>query len=185
MQKWFKAFQRDNGFLFREEDGFKSPSTYFDVVYLLLHSFRHLMHEGLGLRQVMDYYFCLKEAFDGRIDAEGDELRARTKEAVKKLGLKPFAEAMMWVMVAVFGLNMKDMPWVPNKRRGEKLLIEIMMGGNMGRGDERTGKASSRIGYFVEHVARQLSFMTDYPSEVLWSPLWKTWHFVMRKLGNI
>lgn len=91
----------------------------------------------------------------------------------------------MWAMVAVFGLNMNDMPWVPNKRRGENLLNEIMMGGNMGRGDKRTGKASSRIGCFIEHVGRQLSFMADYPSEVLWSPMWKMWHFVMRKLGKI
>lgn len=185
LQKWFMSYELKNGFKFREADGFKSPSADFDVVYLLLHSFRHLMHEGVGLRQVMDYYFCLKVAFDGRINTEGDELRERTKEAVKKLGLESFAEAMMWVMAAVFGLNIKDMPWVPNKRRGEKLLNEILVGGNMGRGDDRTGKATSRIGYFVEHVARQLSFMADYPSEVLWSPLWKTWHFVMRKLGKI
>ena len=82
-------------------------------------------------------------------------------------------------------MSMINMPWVPNQKRGSRLLAEIMRGGNMGSGDDRTGKSTTRMGYFAEHIIRQWSFMLDYPEEVLWSPLWKAWHFVMRKIGKI
>ena len=183
LQEWFDGFKDPKGssairFEFPEHDGFKSPSVEFDLVYLMLHAYRHLMHEGLGLRQVMDYYFALRAVPEGFKVQE-------VSSTFKSLGLLKFAGAMMYVMQVVFGLEEKDMICTLDEKRGKRLLAEIIRGGNMGRGDDRTGKSKSRMGYFWEHVSRQWSFMRDYPSEVLWSPLWKTWHFVMRKTGRI
>lgn len=185
LQKWFDGFKDPKGlsairFEFQEQDGFKSPSAEFDLVYLMLHSYRHLLHEGLGLRQAMDYYFTLMSTNSREL-----YVNCSVNSLFKQLGLTKFAGAMMYVMQEVFGLEEKYMIYEPDKARGERLLQEIMLGGNMGKGDDRTGKCKSRIGYFWEHVSRQRNFMRDYPSEVLWSPLWKTWHFVMRKSGRI
>lgn len=183
LQAWFKRYRIKD---FDIDDGFRRPSLDFNAVYLLLHNYRHLMHEGLGLRQVMDYYFVMKSAFVDCKEGMALDIRRRSAlEVVESLGMTNFAEAMMWVLQYVFAMPMTSMPWVPNEKRGRRLLTEIMHGGNMGRGDDRTGKATTRLGYFAEHVRRQWCFMQDYSEEVLWSPLWKTWHFVMRKLGKI
>lgn len=191
LQKWFDGFKNPKGlsairFEFQEQDGFKSPSVDFDLVYLTLHAYRHLMHEGLGLRQVMDCYFALSAVPHSTSSGQAPGFKVQeVASTFKSLGLLKFAGAMMYVMQVVFGLEEKDMICSPDEKRGKRLLTEIGRGGNMGRGDDRTGKSKSRMGYFWEHVSRQWSFMRDYPSEVLWSPLWKAWHFVMRKLGRI
>lgn len=197
LQEWFMTFKVSGstssptegfkvscGFKFQEEDGFKSPSVEFDLVYLMLHAYRHLMHEGLGLRQVMDYYFVLCTQYEN----ENENL----KKTLSSLGLMKFAGAMMYVIMTVFYGHANDnaddnffLGIEPDEKRGKRLLAEIMRGGNMGRGDDRTGKSKTRVGYFWEHVSRQWSFMRDYPSEVLWSPFWKAWHYMMRKLGRI
>ena len=197
LQEWFSNYKVSDaslvskGFMFHEDEGFKSPSVEFDLVYLMLHAYRHLMHEGLGLRQVMDYYMVLRTVSDGFRVSEGFKSVAEFAEVqevsntLKSLGLMKFAGAMMYVIKVVFGFDEMYMICEPNKERGERLLQEIMRGGNMGRGDDRTGKSKTRVGYFWEHVSRQWSFMRDYPSEVLWSPLWKIWHFLARKSGWI
>ena len=191
LQEWFSKFQVSEGFRFREVDKFKSPSVEFDLVYLMLHAYRHLMHEGLGLRQVMDYYMVLRTVSDGFRVSEGFKSVAEFAEVqevsstLKSFGLMKFTRAMMYVIKVVFGLDEKYMICEPDRERGERLLQEIMRGGNMGRGDDRTGKSKTRVGYFWEHVSRQWSFMRDYPSEVLWSPFWKAWHYMIRKTGRI
>lgn len=173
----------------QEPSGFKSPSVEFDLVYLILHAYRHLMHEGLGLRQVMDYYFVLLEASTKGLSG----LRVQeVQKDIRNFGLMRFAGAMMYVIKTVFYGHANDnaddnffLGIEPDEKRGKRLLAEIMRGGNMGRGDGRTGKSTSRVGYFWEHVSRQWSFMRDYPNEVLWSPLWKAWHYFARKSGRI
>ena len=197
LQEWFGKFKVSDaslvskGFKFHEDGGFKSPSVEFDLVYLMLHAYRHLMHEGLGLRQVMDYYMVLRTVSDGFRVSEGFKSVAEFAEVqevsstLKSFGLMKFAGAMMYVLMVVFGLDEKYMICEPDRARGERLLQEIMRGGNMGRGDDRTGNSKTRVGYFWEHVSRQWSFMRDYPNEVLWSPLWKAWHYFARKCGKI
>ena len=40
--------------------GFPYPTLSFNGVYQLMHIYRHLFFEGIGLRQLLDYYFVLK-----------------------------------------------------------------------------------------------------------------------------
>lgn len=195
LQEWFSNYKVSDaslvskGFKFHEDGGFKSPSVEFDLVYLMLHMYRHLLHEGLGLRQVMDYYFVLLEASTKGLSG----LRVQdVQKDIRNFRLMKFAGAMMYVIKTVFYGHANDnavdnffLGIEPDEKRGKRLLAEIIRGGNMGRGDDRTGKSTSRVGYFWEHVSRQWSFMRDYPSEVLWSPVWKIWHFTMRKTGRI
>ena len=35
------------------------PTMGFNTVYLLAHVYHHLLHEGIGLRQIIDYYYLL------------------------------------------------------------------------------------------------------------------------------
>ena len=39
------------------------PTTSFNVVYVLSHLYRHVFTEGIGLRQLLDYYFVIEKFF--------------------------------------------------------------------------------------------------------------------------
>ena len=79
--------------------GFCMPSLRFNAVYLLMHIFRHVFHEGIGLRQLMDYYFLLKNL---NVDLNLDSW-------LRELGLLRFAGAVMYVEREVFGLQKEYM----------------------------------------------------------------------------
>lgn len=204
LQKWFSGFQTVKGqkskvkgelgvrteeleinsrFLefqsSMSENGFKSPTLSFDLVYLMLHSYRHLMHEGLWIRQIMDYYFVLKE-LQG-VSESFKEFQVVSK-CFKDFGLSHFAGAMMYVMKEVFGIEEQALICKTDEKRGRKLLNEIVRGDNMRHEYDPAIGRKNHLKYTKDHLARQMTFLFDYPNEVLWSPLWKTWQYVMRKL---
>lgn len=63
MQKWFEQMmdlQCSNWVKLPDGHGeIAVPTTSFNVIYILSHLYRHLLTEGLGLRQLLDYYFIL------------------------------------------------------------------------------------------------------------------------------
>jgi len=125
------------------------PTIGFNRVYLLLHIYEHFLYEGIGLRQMMDYYWMLK---DFSIKCENAN---EVKSIIHKLGLDWFASAVMWVMKEVFGLGMIGMPWIPNKLDGEKLLCEIMEGGNFGKyGKDVAQKNESKAEWAIRRLRR-------------------------------
>ena len=56
--KWLEGVKEDQFAI--DEMGFASPTIEFNVVYVLIHIYKHLFDEGVGLRQLMDYYFVLR-----------------------------------------------------------------------------------------------------------------------------
>ena len=48
------------------------PKAEFNLIFQLTHIFTHLMNEGIGLRQLLDYFFVLKNTdFIGNTDGDG------------------------------------------------------------------------------------------------------------------
>ena len=162
--------------------GFCVPSLGFNVVYLLMHIFRHVFHEGIGLRQLMDYYFLLM-TFHGTHEEHRDATD-KAIQALKELGLLRFARAVMYVEREVFGLQEEYMICEPNEKAGRFLLDEIMRAGNFGKYDPRIREAHSggMVKLYIKNVTRIFGMVSYYPSEVLWSPFWKIGHFVWRKV---
>ena len=142
------------------------PTDEFDIVYQMLHIFKHLFNEGIGLRQLMDYYFVLCKGVDG-------EARLRVRKVVSGFGLDRFASALMWVMQKVFGLSMIGVPWTPNQRDGEFLLEEILQMGNFGHRDERfrLNMDDSHMKHFWQMSSSKWRFIGHFPSEVIWQPI--------------
>lgn len=170
LQRWFER-QAEHQFG-DTADGFCIPSPAFNAVYLLLHIYRHLFSEGIGLRQLTDY-FCLLHSWK-----PSPEERAEIAEAFSHLGVKRFAGALMYVLAEVFGLEREKMLTPPAEKEGRHLLREVMLAGNFGHSDTRfTHHADGTLGAFLTRTRRNMKFLKYYPSEVLWSPLWKLWHF--------
>lgn len=145
------------------------PTTEFNVVFQLAHMMHHFFDEGIGLRQMIDYYYVLKS-----LTASHDDYDS----LFRRLGLRKFAGAVMFVMNKVLGLDDKYLIVPMDERRGKTLLREILRGGNFGKHSGLT-KHSAGEKYFLKHW-RSLHFVREYPAEALCEPFFRTWHFFWR-----
>ena len=151
------------------------PNAAFNRVYILVHIYRHLFAEGIGLRQLLDYYFVLQQGFT---ELEREE----TLRMLRSLGMMRFTRAVMWVLQEVYGLPDRYLLTSPDAKEGRFLLDEIMLAGNFGKYDERMQRAAGEgtFRWGLRKVLRNFRFVRSYPSEVLWSPIFKVWHLFWR-----
>ena len=67
LQKWFKRnadLQCSNVVELPDEAGeIAVPTTAFNVIYQLCHLYHHFFDEGIGMRQIIDYYFVVNDLF--------------------------------------------------------------------------------------------------------------------------
>ena len=57
LQRWCDSFGADSFVM--TDKGFAVPPIEFNRVFILTHIYRHFLFEGIGLRQLMDYYLLL------------------------------------------------------------------------------------------------------------------------------
>lgn len=155
------------------------PTKAFNLIYQMNHLYRHIFDDGLGLRQVLDYYFLQQNLSDNDIQA--------FQEDVEKLGMRRFASALMYVMQEVFGLCQEKMLVAPDKKTGEFLLKEIMQAGNFGHYDERkkVTKHENGVQRFIRRQKRNMRFFSQYTEEVLCVPLFRVYQEYWRVKMNI
>lgn len=163
-------------------NGMMLPSWEFNVVYLLSHMYRHLLGLGIGLRQVMYYYFVLQseclENLKGSNTGETNLLNgSRTSNLLSTLhdlGLDKFAGAVMYVLREVFMLDESYFICPVDEIRGGNLLNSILLSGNFGKMDDSQMKARSTImGNMCWSIMHNIRILRYYPLEVLSVPVWK------------
>ena len=180
LQKWFKRnadLQCSNVVTLPDRIGeIAIPTTAFNVVYQLTHLYHHFFDEGIGMRQIIDYYFVVS-----MLNVNCEMLTWLPKE-LKYLGLWKFAGAVMYVLHEALGLSEKKMIAPMDEKRGELLLAEILEGGNFGRHFTKYGgftHQSMGKKYFLK-IWRNMHFVRFYPVEALSEPIFRTWHFFWR-----
>ena len=202
MQKWFKEVMGEQcNHRVSLPDGYGEihvPQVSFNVIYILSHLHRHIFTEGIGVRQLLDYYFVLLKWHTDltnltdsnkslpqmtQINTDLDALRHK----LKYLGLWKFAQAVMFVMKEVFGLSEDRMIAPMDEKEGRFLLDEIMRGGNFGQYDDRMGSkvGESKIHRYFRMNLRNLRFVKHYPTEALSEPLFRTWFALWKKIHGI
>ena len=63
------------------------PKAKFNLIFQLTHIFTHLMNEGIGLRQLLDYFFVLKNTdFGGNTDGDGFLLNTDFTDNTDRIG---------------------------------------------------------------------------------------------------
>ena len=179
LQKWFKRnadLQCSNVVSLPDGIGeIAIPTTAFNVVYQLTHLYHHFFDEGIGMRQIIDYYYVVNN----------DELLAikdTLQKELKHLGLWKFAGAGMYVLHEALGLSWEKMIAPMDEKRGKLLLAEILNGGNFGKHFTKYGHFTQQgmaKKYFLK-IWRNMHFVRYYPAEALSEPIFRTWHFCWR-----
>ena len=180
LQKWFKRnadLQCSNVVSLPDGIGeIAIPTTAFNVVYQLTHLYHHFFDEGIGMRQIIDYYFVAS-----MLNVNCEMLTWLPKE-LKYLGLWKFAGAVMYVLHEALGISEEKMIAPMDEKRGKLLLAEILEGGNFGRHFTKYGhftKQGMAKKYFLK-IWRNMHFVRYYPAEALSEPIFRTWHFFWR-----
>ena len=182
LQKWFRRnadLQCSNVVELPDGAGeIAVPTTAFNVVYQLCHLYHHFFDEGIGMRQMVDYYYVLVKSEERRVKNQ-----TALHRELKYLGLWKFAGAVMYVLYVVLGLPEERMIRPMDVKRGELLLSEILNGGNFGRHFTKYGHFTQQgmaKKYFLK-IWRNMHFVRYYPAEALSEPVFRTWHFFWRK----
>ena len=183
LQKWFKRnadLQCSNVVSLPDGAGdIAVPTTVFNVVYQLCHLYHHFFDEGIGMRQIIDYYFVINSLCT---DSTNLTIRAAMRHELKNLGLLKFAGAVMYVLHETLRLSEEKMIAPIDVKRGELLLSEILNGGNFGKHFSKYGHFTQQgmaKKYFLK-IWRNMHFVRYYPAEALSEPIFRTWHFLWR-----
>ena len=179
LQRWFKKnndLQCSNIVELPNRAGnLAIPTSTYNVIFQLCHLYEHFFDEGIGMRQIIDYYYVMNN----------DELlviRDTLQRELQHLGLWNFAGAVMYVLHEALGLSEEKMIAPMDEKRGELLLAEILEGGNFGRHFTKYGgftHQSMGKKYFLK-IWRNMHFVRFYPAEALCEPIFRTWHFFWR-----
>lgn len=173
LQKWFQKHQDAiQGSRFKVQGGdIVTPTVEFNVFYILLHIYRHFLYEGVGLRQIVDYYFVLKN-FNHDVDIN----ESYAYKAVREFGMEKFAKGLMWVMQKALEMPSEWMLWEPDEKEGKYILKQVMTGGNFGHYDKRLKHSGGKLGAVKAILTHNMHLVTHYPSDVVWVPVWIVWH---------
>ena len=153
------------------------PTDEFNRVYVLLHIYGHLFGEGIGLRQVLDYYYVLRQPATA-------ESKVRTVKMLNRLKMRRFAGAMMWVMQEVFGLEDEYLLVAPDAKEGRFLLDEIMQAGNFGKYDARIDRKhhDKLFPRLWASLKRNWKFLVRYPHEMIWDVPFRVWQYLWSRI---
>ena len=131
LQRWFDG-HADVCMKNKAQMGFAVPTSSVNVVYQMCHLFSHYFDEGLGLRQLMDYYFVLRVWHNDVMECKdlqsqgmwsegmGTHVMSATEimAVLRSFGMGKFAGAVMWVIHEVFGGVDEKFPQMNTERHG-------------------------------------------------------------------
>jgi hypothetical protein len=175
LQKWCESYDWDSC---KTVNGFSVPSDSFNLVFLLVHLYHHFLYEGVGFRQLMDYYELLRS-----IDAaDRPALYKEAAASLKSFGMWRFTQGVMFLMSEVFGMSPDLMLCEPDEKVGKMLIKDILESGNMGKyHSNKKRNRDNRIIWHWTNFRRNLGFLSMTPAEILSAPFWSLWHWCWRK----
>ena len=199
MQRWFEH-HADECMKNKTHLGFSMMTSSVNVVYQMCHLYTHVFEGGVGLRQLMDYYYTLKiwhndleekkelESRGMLIEGHGSTVMSPSQvmSVLRCFGMARFAGAVMYVLHEVFDVPPHYYICEPNEKEGRKLLAEIMQGGNFGQYDTRDAvlKNGGMMKHGVWKLKRMMRLVRSYPEEALWEPVFRVYHLVWRGING-
>ena len=116
MQRWFEH-HADECMKNKTHLGFSMMTSSVNVVYQMCHLYTHIFEGGIGLRQLMDYYFAMRVWHNDAMECKDLQSQGMWSEGLgtpvmsaqevmavlRSFGMGKFAGAVMWVLNEVFG----------------------------------------------------------------------------------
>ena len=151
----------------------------FNLVQQLAHIKLHLFTGGIGLRQVMDYYYQLVHAEHCLSTAEKKEV----VDVVKSIGLERLAKALMWMLSELFLLPKACLLWEPCEDDGKYLLDKFLRTGSFEQDNKKKDRKIQRETFssFYNIQKQNLKLLRFDRWDWFWGSLWRIYHFVWRK----
>lgn len=148
----------------------------FNLIHQLAHIRLHLFTEGIGLKQLIDYYFLLMNSREDK-----DEIM----RIVDDLGLKNFAMAVMWVMKEMFLVPETYLLCETDSEGGKLLFEDVMKNGNFGHSNEglqqqKLNKSYGLWALFVRNIRYHRFDKWDW----ICGPMWRIYHKFWRRING-
>lgn len=180
MQRYFREVaeqQFTNDCMLPDDAGtIHIPTDSFNRIFQMSHVMKHIFHEGIGIRQLMDYYYLLQRGFS-------EEERNHDARLLKRFGMMKFARGLMYVLQELFQLEDRYLLVEPNKKIGLFILNEVMEGGNFGHYDQRFSfRGKGRMGFAITEVRRMMHLAWLFPAEAFSRPLFLLYHQVWKRV---
>ena len=101
------------------------------ALMLLLHKERHMLEDGIGLRQLCDWCTFV----GGETSSHWEE---GTLELLGECGLLTYAKVLTKACVKYLGLNCKSAPWCEDvdEKLADAMIMEVFRGGSMGKAEQ-------------------------------------------------
>ena len=198
LQRWFKCHEEEC-MMNMTQMGFAVPTTSVNVVFQMAHMYKHYIDGGLGLRQLMDYYYVLRVWHNDVMECKDLQSQGMWCEGlgtpvmsnsdiisvVRSFGMTKFAAAVMYVLHKVFDMSSHYYICEPNEKEGKKLLADIMNIGNFGHyNSKKPNMYQHKLKYHIWKFKRMFIFAISYPEEALCEPVFRVWRKVWRKMNG-
>lgn len=176
LQRFFEREREEKCFA-DETLGLNVMPLEFDAVYSLVHSYRHLIAGGIGLRHMIDYFYIVKKLNESLNCSSVDLpiVREKMLGLLQKFGLGKYASAVMWVLKEVCGMPDSYLLCESDSKEGRFLLEEIKRGGDLGKFNKKHKERRM--------LAQLVTMLPHYPTEVIWVLPWKCWHWCWRMVN--
>ena len=173
LQAWIEQKKEEQMTHYVRLDGTETdiaiPTTAFNAVYQLGHVLIHIEDRGIGLRQMVDYYYVLRQ-----VGSLSDEEKTEIVDTWKLIGLRKLAGAVMWVEKELLGLPEEYLLVEPDEKTGRLLADDIMEGGNFGQHSSR--EEYMRYGRYAKKCAdvwHLLKLSACFPGEAFFKVISK------------
>ncbi len=109
---------------------FYGPSVYYHGLVILMHAYRHLITDGIGVRHLCDWEVLISKYSD-------EEFKGVFEKGFRELGVWKLAQTFSLACHIYFGT--KREAWMgDDTKSAESLMLDIINGGNFGKkGNER------------------------------------------------
>ena len=169
-EKWQQYFddvlQRDKGMMVKVGDNeIPTLSATVNALYIFIHLFHHLIHSGVGLRQLCDWMMWLH-----RYKCEIE--RVELKRHLQALELERPYRVLGALLVDKLGMPEEDFP-LPitgkDRKRSQRIFTDMMKMGNFGHNKQKTGRMGllHSVQTGVQMVGQSVKYADLAPKEIL------------------